>query len=352
MNSIIEKIVKQSTSWLNNYSNSDDIVLSTRVRLARNINNAKFPISARKESLLNIISLVDSAAKDTELITNSTLIRINALTDLEKNILLEQRLLSRELLNKANTAGLVVSDNDISIMINEEDHLRIQIISSGFKVEDLWKDISKFESKLSTIIPFAFDPKLGYLTSCPTNVGTGLRASVLLHLPALTLTQNINPIINALQVLKISVRGIFGEGSQNTGNLFQISNQSTLGESENTIISNFIHLIKLLIQVELGEREKLINSNSNFLLNNIGRAYGTLKYSYSISTKEALNSLSMIRLGINIGVIKSIDIDKLNYLFILVQPAHLQEKVKQILTSDQRDIIRAELLRAEFNQTI
>jgi protein arginine kinase len=233
-------------------------------------------------------------------------------------------------------------------MINEEDHLRIQALCPGLQLLKVWEQINKLDSELEKALPYAYDSQLGYLTSCPTNVGTGMRASVMLHLPGLILTGKINAAIQGVNKLGLAVRGIFGEGTDNRGNLFQVSNQSTLGESEIQIIERLNTVITQLIMYEKNCRSSLLKDKKYFLLDHVGRSYGILRHSYTLSSEEALNSLSDIRTGVDMGMFNSIDLHTVNKLLITINPAHLQKFAQKELSSQERDIFRAALVRKQL----
>ena len=342
----IDKLIEKRVSWLADSGPDDDIAISTRIRLARNLKDTPFPICASETDMQKTVLAVQFAAEKSPALKNPISLEMQKLDDLDRAILFERRLVSLDFSIRPKISSLILNeDEDLSVMVNEEDHIRMQAIHPGFKLNKVWKAIDEFDNSISNQLPFAFDPVLGFLTSCPTNVGTGMRASVMLHLPALALANQVQPLIQGVNKLGLAVRGIFGEGTDNLGNLCQISNQSTLGESEVDIIKRLEMVITQIINHEKNARAKLLETNRDFLLDNIGRAYGALKYAYVISSKEALNSLSMLRLGVDMGVIRTVDIHTVNELFIHVQPAHLQKYAGKELSQKERDRIRATLIR-------
>jgi len=350
-NNIIDTLIKNRVSWLADSGPDDDIAISTRIRLARNLKDTPFPTNASDDDLRKAVLAIQLATEKSGCIKKPYFFTMRELDDLDRAILFERRLVSLDFSAKPESSALILSPKeDTSIMINEEDHIRMQAIHSGFQLRTVWSKIDSLESALSGEIPFAFDHDLGFLTSCPTNVGTGMRASVMLHLPGLALANQMQPLIHGVNKLGLAVRGIFGEGTENLGNLCQISNQSTLGESETEIIKRLEMVISQIISHEKNARNKLIETGRNFLLDNIGRAYGTLKYAYVISSKEALNSLSMIRLGVDMNIIRSVDIHTVNELFVHVQPAHLQKYAGKPLEQEERDIMRASLIRDKLKK--
>ena len=347
----VDKLILGRVGWLADSGPDDDIAISTRIRLARNLKDTPFPIAASEEVLKKSVLAVELASEKSEILDNPFFLEMPELNDLDKAILFERRLISLDFSMRKHYSALIVNqDEDLSIMVNEEDHIRMQAIRSGLQLMNVWEKIDKFETAISRQIPFAYDQNLGFLTSCPTNVGTGMRASVMLHLPALALAKQVQPLIHGINKLGLAVRGIFGEGTDNLGNLCQISNQSTLGESELDIIKRLEMVILQIIKHEKNARSKLFETSRNLLLDSIGRAYGSLKYSYIISSKEALNSLSMLRLGVDMGVIKTVDIHTVNELFILAQPAHLQKYAGKLLSQGERDEIRASLIREKLKK--
>lgn len=342
----IDKLTSKRVSWLVDSGPEDDIAISTRIRLARNLKDVPFPVCAGEEELHKVELAVGLAVEESKQIKKPVTIEMDSIDQIDAEVLLERRLISREFCSRRHNSSLVMSDlENLAVMINEEDHLRLQVIKPGLQLNSVWDELNSFESVLSSELPFEFDINLGFLTSCPTNVGTGMRASVMLHLPGLVLAGQTAPLMQGVYKLGLAVRGILGEGTDNLGNLFQVSNQSTLGESEEDIIRRLEAVISQIINHEKNARRKLLETRRDMLLDNIGRAYGILKYSYIISTKETLNSLSMLRLGVDMGVIRSVDIHTVNELFVTVQPAHLQKYAGKVIESEERDKIRASLIR-------
>lgn len=342
----LDNILKNRVSWLADSGPEDDIAISTRIRLARNLKGSPFPGNSNKDELLQTMAAIEMAVKNSKCIKSLMLFQMEKMNDLDRQVLLERRLISKEFSEKKPGTELAVSkDESIAVMINEEDHLRIQTMDPGYQLKEVLKKIESVDDKLNRELPFAFDKELGFLTSCPTNVGTGIRASVMLHLPGLVLSGQINSVVQAVSKLGMAVRGIFGEGSDNLGNLFQVSNQSTLGESEEQIVDRLDTVIRQVISHEKDSRDNLLEKDQNFLLDHVGRAYGTLRHAYIISSKETLNSLSALRIGVDMGMFSSIDIHTVNELFIIIQPAHLQKYAGKNINSEERDIVRATLVR-------
>ena len=348
----IEKVVKQGVSWLADSGPEDDIAISSRIRLARNILGIPFPVNANRDQMKSVMKAVELATERTSCIANPIELKIGEMSMLDRHILLERRLISREMVGGEKNFSAVIFSEDEShgIMVNEEDHIRMQVMKPGLQLGEVWKEIDTMDSLLGQELSFSFSDEIGYLTSCPTNVGTGIRASVMLHLPSLALAEQINGVIQAINKLGLAARGIFGEGTENLGSLYQISNQSTLGETEDQIIEKLESVIKQIISHEKNSRKILLENRREFLLNFVGRAYGILRHSYMISSQEALNSLSALRLGVDMGMFTSVDIHKVNELFLLVQPAHLQKFAAKELEPEERDILRAKIIREKLHQ--
>lgn len=341
-----EELAGKPVSWLADSGPDDDIAISTRIRLARNFKSVPFPISGKQEALEQVRDLAVDAIRKSECMLDPLLFPLPSLNELQKQLLLERRLISRDMLSP-NAASALVADRDesLSAMINEEDHLRIQALSPGFQLKTVWDRINIVDNVLASKIPYAFDSRLGFLTSCPSNLGTGMRASVMLHLPGLVISEQISSVKQAAGKLGLAVRGFYGEGSENFGNLYQISNQSTLGESEMQIVERIASIVSQIIIHEKKARSFLFEKKQSRLLNNIGRAYGILRHGYMISSEEALNSLSSLRLGVDMGMFSSVDIHTVNELFLNVQPAHLQIRAGRELSPEERDTERATLIR-------
>ena len=350
MNDAIKKLLDHPVSFLDDTCPKGGIAISTRIRLARNIAGFPFPSAAGDDDKRQVCEMVSTAIRESGALNFNDSCREfdpELLDDTDRQLLLERRLASAEFITPPFTGKrlFVCPMERCSIMINEEDQLRMQSIRPGYQLDEVFAEINAIDDALSRKLPFAFDEQLGFLTSCPTNVGTGMRASVMLHLPGLVLTGQIAPTIHGISKLHLAVRGIFGEGSDNRGNLFQISNQSTLGESEENILSTLSAVIDQLIHHEKRARQTLLQDDRYGLLDYIGRSYGILRHSYKLSGEEALKSLSGVRLGVDLGLFNSVDIGKVNELFIATGSAHLQERAGILLSSDERDIRRAQLCR-------
>lgn len=337
--------------WYVQEGPESDVVMSTRVRMARNFNGFPFPSKMKNEDGQLIIKRVMEAVfeRSSAIGENFKFIDIQKLTPLQRQVLVEKHLISPDLAESRIESGTIISaDENISIMINEEDHLRIQCLSAGMQLDNTWNLCNKIDNLLEESIDYAFDEKLGYLTCCPTNLGTGIRASVMLHLPALTMTGYIKGILEICSKLGIAVRGIYGENSGAIGSIYQISNQKTLGMTEEEIIANINNITKQIIDQERALRKELYKQNSFRFEDRVFRALGILENARIISSEEGFKLLSDVRLGVDMGIITDIDIKKLNEILLLVQPASLQESVGRALNSEERDVKRAETIRSRL----
>ena len=345
----LDRFLNQAvSSWMSEEGPDSDIVLSSRIRLARNIDQFQFSFLNSNEEALKVIETVKSRIKKGSFANtgNMDLLMMDELQPLQKRILVEKHLISPHLAENANHGACLLSENEeISIMINEEDHIRIQCLYPGLQLLEALNTAFQIDDWLEEEINYAFDEKVGYLTSCPTNVGTGLRASVMLHLPGLVMTQQLNRIIPAINQLGLVVRGIYGEGSEALGNIFQISNQITLGKSEQDIVEDLKSVVGQIVSQERSVRDTLVKTSNIQLEDRVYRSFGVLTNSRIIETKEAAKCLSDVRLGIDIGYIKDIPRNILNELMILTQPGFLQQYAGGPLRPNERDIRRASLIR-------
>ncbi|MDQ2084889.1 protein arginine kinase [Herbivorax sp. ANBcel31] len=333
--------------WYIEKGPESDVVMSSRVRLARNFKDFPFPFRMKREDGEKVLKKV----KDVILEKGSDIGRfdfenIQKLSPLSRQILVEKHLMSTELADSNMESGIIISsDERASIMINEEDHLRIQCLFPGMQLDNAWNLCNSIDNLFEENVDFAFEENFGYLTSCPTNVGTGIRASAMLHLPALTMTGHVKGILEVCGKLGITVRGIYGENSEASGNMFQISNQVTLGQTEEEIITNIKNIAKQVIDQERMLRKELYRQNPFRFEDRIYRALGILSNARIVSSEESFKLLSDVRLGVDMGIISNIDINNLNEIFISIQPANLQQSVGRQLLSGERDVKRAELIR-------
>jgi protein arginine kinase len=324
----------------------DRIVMSSRVRLARNLRGSAFPGWAKKPERVKVLEAIRPAIESLPEMNGAFSEVMDNLGALDKQILVERHLISREHAAKSSGSGLVLNrEETFCVMINEEDHLRMQALRPGLQLKQAWGAIDNLDSALETKLNYAFDNDLGYLTACPTNLGTGIRVSAMLHLPGLVLAEQINPIIQSVNKLGLAVRGLYGEGTEALGNVFQVSNQMTLGENEATIIDRLEKALLQIIECEENSRQKLLEGKPKTVYNHIGRAYGILANAHSISSKETMNLLSLLRLGVDLGLFPGAERALVDELFLVTQPAHLQKQFSDKLSAEERDLIRADMVR-------
>ena len=324
----------------------DRIVMSSRVRLARNLRDAAFPGWAKKPERVKILETILPALSALPEMADSFAEAMDNLTALDKQVLVERHLISREHAAKNFGSGIVLNrEESFCVMINEEDHMRMQALRPGFQIREAWLAIDRLDSTLEKKLNYAFDNELGYLTACPTNLGTGIRVSAMLHLPGLVLAEQINPIIQSVNKLGLAVRGLYGEGTEALGNVFQVSNQMTLGESETVIVERLEKVLSQIIEHEENARQTLLEKKKKTVFNHVGRAYGVLANAHSISSKETMNLLSLLRLGSDLGSFPGTERALVDELFLTTQPAHLQKQHTDKLSAEERDLIRADMVR-------
>ena len=341
-----EDLAAAPSPWLDGSGPHADLVVSTRVRLARNLANVPFTHRARDEQLQGVLTGVGSAADRTPAFTGALVLRMDELGPIDRQILVERHLVSHELSDGARPRGIVIGAHErLSLMINEEDHLRLQAMSSGLQLHEAWTAADQADSELDQSLDFAFSDEIGYLTSCPTNTGTGLRASVLIHLPALVLLQEIQRVLKSIMQVGLNVRGLYGEHSDVMGNLFQISNQTTLGRSENDSIESLERVTRQVIEAEEHARERLLRDARVQIEDKVWRAYGLLRHCRSVASQEVINLCSAVRLGASLGTQGLCPIRVINELLVLTQPAHLQRMHGGELTPGERNVYRAQLVR-------
>ena len=322
------------------------IVMSSRVRLARNLKGVAFPGWAKKAERIRALEIVRPAVESMSAMRHAFAESMDNLTPFDKQILVERHLISREHAAKSAGSGVVLNkEESLCVMINEEDHLRMQALRPGLQLKQAWAAIDQFDTQLEKKLDYAFDAHLGYLTACPTNLGTGIRVSAMLHLPGLVLSEQINQIISAVNKLTLAVRGLYGEGTEALGNVFQVSNQMTLGEAEPDIIDRLNKVIAQIIEHEENARATLLENKPKVVMDQIGRAYGILANAHRINSKETMNLLSFMRLGVDLGLFPDVERGLVDELFVITQPAHLQRPPAEKLSADERDLLRADMLR-------
>ncbi|MDR5659910.1 protein arginine kinase [Serpentinicella sp. ANB-PHB4] len=334
--------------WIKEAGPQSDIVLSTRVRLARNFEGKSFPHQLNSEEAKEITDTVFNTVRlgNESFEKDFKLIGMDGIDELEQLNLLERHLVSPDLIKNTGIASVLLNTEEtLSILINEEDHIRIQCLLPGFQLQEAWDTANNLDDLLEENIKYAFEEQLGYLTACPTNLGTGIRVSVMLHLPALTLTGHIQGVLKAAGQVGLAIRGIYGEGTDFLGHLYQLSNQVTLGATEQEIISNIKDVTTQVIQNERSLREQLMMTRKLELEDKIYRSYGILKNARIMTRKEAMTLISDVKLGMALGLVEDISIEKLNELIALIQPGCLQKHFGKELTDSERDFKRSQLIR-------
>jgi protein arginine kinase len=347
----LDNLTHTSGEWLRGTGPESDIVISGRIRLARNL--AAFPFTNRASAYqkAEIETLVRDRIGKLALDPALEYVNVPGLSALDRQFLVERQLISRELASAEGPRGVALAPREtVSLMVNEEDHIRLQVMRSGFALDEAWQDIDRVDDLLEERINYAFSEEFGYLTACPTNVGTGMRASVMLHLPALVWTKQIEKVFRALQKINLAVRGLYGEGSRASGDFYQISNQVTLGKSETTILGEIRDVIPQIITYERQARTTLLRESRQALQDRISRAFGTLCSATMMTSEETMDLLSSVRLGVNLALLDDITIPTLNELFIHTQPAHLQKLMGSALDGEERNAARARYLRTRLRE--
>ncbi len=341
-----DELFAGSAPWLRGEGPHAEMVLSTRIRLARNLRDIPFTHRARDEQLHGVLASVVSATQPSKLLADGLLLRMQDMTPIERQVLVERHLVSHELGDGARPRGIYVAPDDrVSIMINEEDHLRLQALTPGFQLAEAWSLADRTDDDLDQSLDYAYSDEIGYLTACPTNAGTGLRASVLIHLPALVLLEEIQRVLKSIMQVGLNVRGLYGEHSEIMGNLFQISNQTTLGRSERDSIESLERVTRQIIETEERARERMLRDARTQLEDKVWRAYGTLRFCRTIQAKEVINLCSAVRLGVAMGLDGLCPLRVVNELLVLTQPAHLQRQAGVEMTPSERNVHRARVVR-------
>jgi protein arginine kinase len=347
----IEELARSCGEWLRGSGPESDIVISSRIRLARNLADFPFISRANTADRTEIERLMRERVTRVRDGAELDYVDVNKLEQIDRQFLFERQLISRELAEGQGARGVAIDPQErASLMINEEDHLRIQVMQSGLDLQTAWDKINRIDDLVEEQVTYAFNERLGYLTACPTNVGTGMRVSVMLHLPALVITRQIDKLFRSLQKISLAVRGLYGEGSQAMGDFYQISNQITLGRSETDLIKQVGDLVPTIIEYERKAREFLVRESHENLHDRVSRAYGILRTAQTISSEETMHLLSSVRMGVNLGLIRDLEIPMLNQLFIYTQPAHLQKLSGVELDTADRNIERARFLRNRLNK--
>jgi protein arginine kinase len=344
-------LTHQAGEWLRGSGPMSDIVISSRIRLARNLVGYPFLTRCTRHQRQAIEHKVRDTILGAQIAPKTLYLDLDAASELDRQFLVERHLISKPHAAAEGARGVAIGENETaSIMVNEEDHLRRQVLRSGLQLEEAWEEITRIDDQLESKLDWSFHPRFGYLTACPTNVGTGIRVSVMLHLPALKLTGEIEKVFRAAKDMRLAVRGLYGEGTEATGDFYQISNQTTLGKTEDDIIADFRGVvIPKIIDYEHHARKTLSNDRSAHLDDKVCRALGTLRSARLIASEETLLLLSHLRMGINLGRIKDIDVKTINELFLLTQPAHLQKMHGKKMEGDARRAARADYIRHRLN---
>jgi len=343
---MFEQMINQRGLWLQGSGPENDIVISSRIRLARNVSGYPFISKATEQDRHRVEETVYRAVKNVHENDELFEVDLESLSPIERQFLVERQLISREIAENAGPRAVyIANDESYSIMVNEEDHLRMQAVTSGLNLNKVWERINSLDDHLEAYIPYAFSEELGYLTACPTNVGTGMRVSVMLHLPAVSISQEIDKVFRGLQKLNLAVRGIYGEGSQALGEFYQISNQVTLGRSETELIQQVQEIVERIVQYERKAREAILKTDEELLLDKASRALGVLQTARSMTSDEAMLLLSTLRLAVNLKLLEKPDIPLINDLLLHIQPAHLQQITGTELSPTERDLARASYIR-------
>ena len=346
----ISDLSSQAGEWLSGAGPETDVVISSRIRLARNLAGFPFVARATESQRGQVQLLLRKEIARAGLEKGIFYLDMRETDNIDRQLLVERHLISRELAGARGDRGVALGRKEVlSIMVNEEDHLRVQVLQSGFQLEVAWDAISKVDDLLGKRVEYAFSEEFGYLTACPTNVGTGLRVSVMLHLPALVITKQIDKVFRAVSRINLAVRGLYGEGTQAFGDFYQVSNQVTLGKSEEEIIQTIKDVVPQVIKFEREIRQTLVSQSLKGLEDRIWRAYGQLKCARVITSEETMNLLSSLRMGVNLGIVTDIPVATVNEIFLLSQPAHLQKLEGRRLGSDERDVARATFIRNRLN---
>jgi protein arginine kinase len=347
----LDTLTQTSGEWLRGTGPESDIVISSRIRLARNV--AAFPFTNRSSAYqkAEIEGMLRDRVARLELDPRLEYINVPNLSPLDRQFLVERQLISRELAAADGPRGVALGPREtVSLMINEEDHLRLQVMRSGFALDEAWQDIDRVDDLLEARLSYAFSDEFGYLTACPTNVGTGMRSSVMLHLPALVWSKQIEKVFRALQKINLAVRGLYGEGSRASGDFYQISNQVTLGKSETQILNEIREVIPQIITYERQARNAMLKDSRQAIQDRVSRAYGTLCSATMMTSEETMDLLSSVRLGVNMELLNDVTIGTVNELFIHTQPAHLQKLMGSLLDGEERNAARARYLRTRLRE--
>ncbi|HUT90661.1 MAG TPA: protein arginine kinase [Thermoguttaceae bacterium] len=347
----LDDLTRNRGEWLRGAGPESDIVISSRVRLARNLAAYPFINRASDQDRAQIEASLKECVFGIQEASELLYVDVEELDGVDRQFLVERQLISREHAESEGARAVAIDGREkFSLMINEEDHLRIQVMQSGLDLDGAWGRVNDIDDLMEQKVTYAYHERLGYLTACPTNVGTGMRVSVMLHLPALVITRQIDRVFRSLQKISLAVRGLYGEGSQAMGDFYQISNQITLGRSEHDLVKQVAEVVPKIIDYERRARDFLIQESHENLHDRVSRAYGILRTAQTISSEETMHLLSSVRMGVNLGLIEDLEIPTVNELFIQTQPAHLQKLSGTQLDTADRNIERARFLRRHLNK--
>ena len=341
----------QLGEWLRGEGTDSDIAICTRVRLARNVQGYRFSTCMDESEALELTNYVNDQVPKVDTDGPLMVEDLLRLDEVETQMLMERHLISRDHAVAHRPRSVVVNEGEsISIMVNEEDHIRAQVFLAGFQVQEGFDIAEKIDESLAHLLPVAFSEEFGYLTTCPTNTGTGLRVSVMLHLPGLVWTEEIDKATATAQKIHLAMRGLYGEGSRALGDFYQVSNQVTLGRSEGQILSDVGAAVTRMVEWERMVREALLKGKPRVrTLDRVHRAMGILERAHILSSEETLNCLSAVRFGVQQGIFEKISLQQLNRALLLSQPAHLQRLSNEVLGPEERDERRAMLVRGLLN---
>ncbi len=345
----IQSLIEQTPAWLSGEGEYPELVISSRARLARNLRAFHFPSQLDEDERQRVLEIVRDRIRMIPLFQDATFVAVRDLSELDRQFLIERHLMTRDLLKYADTAGLIYTEDEmISVLINEEDHLRIQVMASGLALREVFQRVLDIDRKLGLLWPYAFHPEFGYLTSCPTNTGLGLRLSILAHLPGIVLTKHVDPLLKTLVKRRVGIRGLYGEGSDFYGNIFQIYTQETLGVTEEELLERFQATVDEILESERKARKILTGKLKDVLMDRIERARATLEHARLISFDETAQLVSFLRLAVGLGYYLDLKIRTLNELLLFSQPAHIQKLFGQDLDPRERDQKRASYIRAKL----
>ncbi len=345
----LQMLLKKPASWLAEGGEESELVFASRVRLARNIDGRTFTHCAEASELESVRDQARDALMLAPSMKDSIFLDMNDTTEPERMILAERRLISQDMVRRFTNRGLMVAGGErLSVMVNEEDHLRLQSFEPGLALREAFDRVSRLDDELDGCLEFAFSDRFGYLTACATNVGTGLRVSAMVHLPGLVHNGDIRQVSDGLRHVRLSVRGSYGEGSEMVGNFFQISNSITLGLSESDTVKNMDSHIRKVLEFEKKARETLLKEARSLLEDKIWRAYGILRNARILDSREAMELISAVRLGVGLGVVTDTGLSDLNEMLIMIQPMHLQMLYEKVMGPDERDRSRADYIRSRL----